>query len=59
MTFSVLERAWSTYRMMHPEASAERRAQLEEFIQRSAERRHEQLLTLSLTYLMKLDLRES
>ena len=59
MSLSVLERAWSIYKMMHPHAAQERKEELGAFIQRSDETNPERQITEGLAYLMKLDLQGS
>jgi hypothetical protein len=58
MSRTVPESAWSIYLMMRPDATRERKEQLERYIQGSKETRPEQLLSSSLAYLMRLDLQK-
>ncbi len=59
MTLPVLERAWSVYLMMHPDAPFHRKKQLDDFLRASKETNPERQLTQGLAHLMKLDLEES
>jgi hypothetical protein len=56
---TVLERAWSIYKMMHSDAHQERKEKLEAFIQQSQETNPERQITAGLAYLMTLDLEDS
>jgi hypothetical protein len=59
MSLTVLERAWSVYLMMHPDAQFHRKNQLDDFLRTSKETNPERQLTDGLAYLMKLDLEDS
>ncbi len=59
MIATVLDRAWSVYLMMHPDAQFHRKKQLDDFLRASKETNPERQLTEGLAYLMKLDLEES
>jgi hypothetical protein len=59
MSLTVLERAWSVYLMMHPDAQFHRKKQLDEFLRASEEINPERQLTEGLAYLMKTSKRPS
>ncbi len=56
MSLTVLERAWSVYLMMHPDAQFQRKKQLNDFLRTIKETDPERQMAKGLAYLMKLDM---